>query len=106
MKINDAKTNDVNLGVDKALTDNKVKTAKTEGDKPVSSTKTPAGDNVTISSMAQQLKSIESSMTSAPVFDAEKVNAIKAAIEGGEFQVNTSKVADGLIESVKEMLAK
>lgn len=107
MKINDPRTNAANLGLDKTLTDNKVNQAKTNGEqKPANKSAAPSGDNVTISSMAQQLKNIESSINTAPAFDAEKVNAIKSAIQNGDFTVNTEKVADGLIQSVKDMLNK
>ena len=39
-----------------------------------------------------------------PVFDAGKVEQIKSAIAKGQFQVDTSKVADGLLQSVKDLL--
>ena len=38
------------------------------------------------------------------MFDAEKVAAIKSAIADGQFKVSSEKVADGLIESVKDLL--
>lgn len=105
MKINDTSTNGVNLGLDKALTD-KMSQPKVADQKPSGQTPAPSGDSVTISSTAQQLNNIESSIKTAPAFDAEKVNAIKSAIQSGEFTVNTEKVADGLIQSVKDMLGK
>ena len=51
-----------------------------------------------------QLRSLENSMASSSVVDAEKVKAIKQAISEGRFQVNSGKVADGLINSVKELI--
>ena len=51
-----------------------------------------------------QLRSLENSMASSSVVDAEKVSAIKQAISEGRFQVNSGKVADGLINSVKELI--
>ncbi len=41
-----------------------------------------------------------------PVFDAGKVEQIKSAIASGQFQVDSSKVADGLLQSVKDLLGK
>ncbi|MFZ4699528.1 MAG: flagellar biosynthesis anti-sigma factor FlgM [Candidatus Methylumidiphilus sp.] len=41
-----------------------------------------------------------------PVFDADKVEQIKTAIASGQFQVDPSKVADGLLQSVKDLLGK
>ena len=63
-----------------------------------------SADSVTLSPMAQQLKTLQSKVSAEGVFDAEKVNEIKSAILSGQFKVNTEKVADGLIQSVKDML--
>jgi|SRR4051794_38253410 negative regulator of flagellin synthesis FlgM len=59
-----------------------------------------ATDNVRLSSQAKAL----SSTSSGGVFDAKKVEEIKAAIANGTFQVDASKVADGLIDSVKDLM--
>ncbi|MFL6717339.1 MAG: flagellar biosynthesis anti-sigma factor FlgM [Burkholderiaceae bacterium] len=59
-----------------------------------------ATDSVRLSSQAKAL----SSTSSAGVFDAKKVEEIKAAIANGSFQVDASKVADGLIDSVKDLM--
>ena len=61
-----------------------------------------ASDNVRLSSQAKAL----SSTSSGGVFDAKKVDEIKAAIASGTFQVDASKVADGLIDSVKDLIQK
>jgi negative regulator of flagellin synthesis FlgM len=57
-------------------------------------------DSVQLSSGAQAL----AASTSTGVFDAKKVEAIKAAIANGTFQVDASKIADGLIDSVKDFI--
>ena len=59
--------------------------------------KTPS-DNVTLSPKAQALAN---QSAGAGVFDADKVNAIKAAIASGQFQINPERIADGLIDSVR-----
>lgn len=59
------------------------------------------GDNVHISS---QLQSIAGQLASGSVFDTEKVEEIKAAIASGTFQVNAEKVAEGLIDTVKDLI--
>lgn len=43
--------------------------------------------------------------SAAPAFDAQRVAEIRQAIADGRFQVNPEKIADGLIESVRDMLA-
>ena len=53
---------------------------------------------------ATQLHSLGKSVSGSPVVDAEKVAAIKQAISEGRFKVNPEKVADSLIESVKDMI--
>lgn len=103
MKINDSNKGNVNLGVEKSITD-KAKTAKSGDQKAANSKESNAADNVTISPMAQKLKNIGSNITVDSAFDVNKVNEIKDAIASGQFKVNTDKVADGLIQSVKEML--
>ena len=59
-------------------------------------------DNVRLSSQAKAL----SSTSTGGVFDSKKVEEIKAAIAGGQFQVDAGKIADGLIDSVRDMIQK
>lgn len=60
-----------------------------------------AQDSVSLSSHA---RSLASQSGADEVFDAGKVNQIKAAIASGQFQVHPEKVADGLIESVRDLI--
>ncbi len=61
----------------------------------------PASDNVHISA---QLKALSGQVASGGVFDSGKVEEIKAAIAGGQFQVDPEKVATGLLESVRDLI--
>jgi negative regulator of flagellin synthesis FlgM len=112
VKINDSGSNPMNaLALDKAAASEKAQgvkpdAVKTEVKKELFSAEAKSSDSVTLSPMAQQLKSIESNIGTDKVFDAQKVSQIKDAIASGQFKVDTAKVADGLIESVKTMLAK
>jgi negative regulator of flagellin synthesis FlgM len=60
-----------------------------------------SSDNVHLSS---QLQGLEGQVASSSVFDANKVEEIKAAIAGGQFQVNPEKVANGLLNNVADLL--
>lgn len=63
-----------------------------------------SSESVTLSTLSSQLQSLEAKVSNAEVFDAEKVDAIKSAIASGQFKVDSGKVADGLIASVKDLL--
>lgn len=91
------------VGVDKPTLDKGA--ASKASDKAASaSTTTAASDNVTLSSASVQLQSLESGLAAGEVFDANKVEEIKAAIARGDFSVDTAKVADGLLQSVKDLI--
>lgn len=60
--------------------------------------------NVQISTLSTQLQAMQSTQASNAVFEAKKVEEIKLAISEGRFQVNSEKVADGLLETVKDLL--
>ena len=80
-----------------------VTSTQSRAGKGVSSTSTSAtsSDNVHISS---QLQGLEGQVASSSVFDANKVEQIKAAIAGGQFQVDPEKVASGLIGNASDLL--
>lgn len=80
------------------------KSTKTASKAKASSSAT--AENVTLSPTSSQLRALESNLGNEGVFDEKKVAEIKSAIADGQFKVNTEKVADGLIDSVKELLTK
>jgi negative regulator of flagellin synthesis FlgM len=59
-------------------------------------------DSVRLSSQGQAMASAVGS--SNGVFDTKKVERIKLAIADGQFNVNSEKVADGLLETVRDLL--
>jgi negative regulator of flagellin synthesis FlgM len=69
----------------------------------VSSQPTSASDSVHLSSQSQ-LQSLTQLTGSSGVFDANKVEEIKAAIAEGRFQVDPEKVANGLLDTVNDLL--
>lgn len=61
-------------------------------------------ESVTISPLSTQLQSLEAKIAADNVYDADKVDAIKLAISNGQFKVDSEKVADGLLDTVKDLL--
>jgi len=98
MKINDSIKQPIDLAVDKANVSSNKKAAQT-------STAPAASENVTLSSMASQMKTLEAKVANTEVFDAQKVESIKSAIASGQFSVDSGKIADGLVASVKDFLS-
>lgn len=54
--------------------------------------------------MSGQLQQLERQVGGGS-FDAKKVQSIKEAIAEGRFQVDSSKVADGLLSTVKDLIS-
>lgn len=107
MKINDSIKSAVNLATDKTSAE-KVNAGKLDAANNKKAEKSSAeikdSGNVTLSPLSAQLKVLEAKVNATKVFDAEKVDAIKSAIASGQFNVDSGKVADGLIATVKDLL--
>jgi negative regulator of flagellin synthesis FlgM len=73
-----------------------------QGSRKTSATTT---DQVELSSTAL-LQDAGATVADAPVVDAARVAEIKQAISEGRFQINPERIADGLIDSVREMLSR
>lgn len=75
---------------------------------PVTPTEAGGGNQtatVALSPLSARLQEIESNLTTSPAIDSERVEAIRAAISAGTFRIDASKIADGLVDSVRQMLA-
>lgn len=96
MKIDDSLKKAAGLGVATKQTGPGKNTEKAAATKA-------APDNVHLS---PQLKSLAGQVSGSSVFDTKKVEEIKAAIADGRFQVNAEKVADGLMDTVKDLIHK
>lgn len=62
---------------------------------------TGSGERVDISSLSARLQEVGAG--EAPV-DAQRIAEIKQAIAEGRFHINPERIADGLLNSVREML--
>jgi negative regulator of flagellin synthesis FlgM len=102
MKINDSIKKTTGFGIDKPGA-GKSGSAATKGAQ-ATQVDAKSAESVTLSPMSAQLKSLEEKVAASNVFDAEKVDAIKSAIANGQFKVDSEKVADGLLATVKDLL--
>ena len=79
---------------------------RTSAAKTAGSSQPPAPESeVALSPLSARLQQIESSIASAPSMNVDRVAEVRQAIAQGNFKIDTGKIADGLIESVRQMLA-
>ncbi|HAF54397.1 MAG TPA: flagellar biosynthesis anti-sigma factor FlgM [Thauera sp.] len=63
------------------------------------------GEKVQLSSLSSSLQKADTAIAQTPVVDKQRVEEIKQAIANGDFKIDAGRIADGLISSVREMLA-
>lgn len=99
MEINDSLKKAAGLGVRPAQT----QPGRAAAAEQVSIANTGSvADSVTLSSEAQAMSAASGS---GPVFDAKKVEEIKSAIASGQFTVDPEKVAQGLMDTVRDLIS-
>jgi negative regulator of flagellin synthesis FlgM len=69
-----------------------------------SSNGSTVSDQVHLSALSSQLQALEGQVAGGSVFNTQKVEEIKLAIANGSFHVDSNKVADGLLKTVKDLL--
>jgi len=60
-------------------------------------------DTVELTSSAKLLERLEKTLASLPDFDSSRVEAVKAQIENGEYQIDAGKIADALLRHDREL---
>lgn len=77
--------------------------AGAERSQPVEAT--PAADSMRLTGEAAGLQALQRELGSAPAgIDVEKVNAVRAALADGSYQVDPQQVADRLLAFESELL--
>ncbi|HEX8988939.1 MAG TPA: flagellar biosynthesis anti-sigma factor FlgM [Rhodocyclaceae bacterium] len=65
-----------------------------------------AGDEVSLSPLSSRLQEIQASLSSDAPVDTQRVSEIRQAIAEGRYKINPERIADGLLNSVRDMLTK
>ena len=78
----------------------RTRAAKQQAEKPVEK----ESASVKLSPLSSQLQEIEARMDATKAVDSKRVAEIKRSIEDGSFKVDSSVVADRLLESTRESL--
>lgn len=55
-------------------------------------------DTVSLSDSAKQLGKLENTVSASPVIDTQRVEAVKQAIQNGEYEIDPVKVASKLMQ--------
>lgn len=63
-------------------------------------------ERVDISSLSARLQVIGAEMTTDAPVDAARIAEIRQAIAEGRFSINPERIADGVLQSVREMLGR
>jgi negative regulator of flagellin synthesis FlgM len=78
--------------------------AKRPAKKAVTDTASPTDSNVSLSSLSSHMNAIEQGFAETPVVNSAKVEALKLAMASGHFKVDAGKVADRLLDTVRELI--
>lgn len=72
---------------------------------PASNAPPPSpGAQVELSSLSSSLVKAEAAMEATPVVDRARVDEIREAIREGRFQIDAGRIADGLLDSVRQIV--
>ncbi len=63
----------------------------------------PRTDTVSLTNTAEQLQSLQQTISEAPIVDNDRVAELKAAIEEGRYFIDADKLAQNLLRSELEL---
>jgi negative regulator of flagellin synthesis FlgM len=72
---------------------------KPSTDASAASTTAQTGDHVTLTTSARSLQKLSDAIAQAPVVDAAKVASIKQALTSGSYAVDSSRIADKMLQA-------
>lgn len=64
------------------------------------------GTEVRLSSLSSSLQKAEATIGETPMVDRARVAEIRQAISEGRFKIDANRIADGLLSSVRDLLAE
>jgi negative regulator of flagellin synthesis FlgM len=82
----------------KGSNSNGVVTDRSQSESSTAASASQSGDTVTLTNSARSLQKIEEAVAKAPVVNAEKVAAVKQAVNSGNYQIDAGRVADKLLQ--------
>lgn len=72
-------------------------------DAPAASPSAQTGDQVTLTTSARSLQKLSDAIAQTPVVDAAKVASIKQALSSGSYAVDSSRIADKMLQAEREL---
>ncbi len=69
---------------------------------PDQARQTNTGDTVELTNSAKLLERLEKTLASLPEIDDARVEAVKAQIENGEYQIDSEKIVEALLRTDQE----
>lgn len=61
------------------------------------------GDTVELTSSARLLERVEKSLAGMPELDASRIEAVRSAIERGDYSIDADRIAEALLRSDREL---
>lgn len=65
--------------------------------------KPPAGETVELTTGAKLIAELDASLASVPEIDSARVEAVKAQIENGEYEIDAEQIANALLRTEREL---
>ncbi len=71
---------------------------RSQTDAAAASSTSQTGDHLTLTTSARSLQKLSEAIANAPVVDASKVASIKQSVSSGAYRVDSTRIADKLLQ--------